>query len=158
MQHRATLITRRSFASRLRLGLAALLGTAAAVAVLAATAGAIVVQKSGPDLSYQPLSGAAAPSGAQPFSLLSYHGGPVMRSNTEYAVFWGGGFPVGYKAGVTKYLKDVAADTGKSTNVYSVGTQYTDSTGHRAAYDTTYGGSFTDGNPYPASGCPAYNG
>ena len=39
----------------------------------------------------------------------------------------------GYTAAVTKYLEDVAADSGKPTNVYSVGTQYTDSSGAHAA-------------------------
>ncbi len=113
-------------------------------------AGAIVVQVHGPDYSYQPLNGVTPASNRQSrppngthrsgapagISSLTYHGGPVMPSNTEYAIFWapaGFSFPSGYQAAITRYLQDVAADSGKPTNVYSVGTQYTDSTTARAA-------------------------
>ncbi len=59
-------------------------------------------------------------------------------------------------AGIENFLKDVVADTGKPTNVYSVSAQYTDGTGH-AAYSDTFGASVIDEHPYPTSGtCPPY--
>jgi hypothetical protein len=76
-----------------------------------------------------------------------------MHSNAEYAIFWapaGFSFPAGYEGAAVQYLQDVAADSGKPTNVYSVGTQYTDSTG-RAGYGATFGASFNDATAYPAS-------
>jgi hypothetical protein len=109
---------------------------------------------------YLPLNGEgpAAPSRLNALGNLDYHGGPVMSSNAEYAIFWapsGFAFPAGYTAAVTKYLHDVAADSGKPTNVYSVGTQYTDSSGAHAGYGTTFGGALNDTNAYPSSGCPS---
>ncbi len=52
----------------------------------------------------------------------------------------------------------MAADSGKSTNVYSTDTQYYDTvTGAKsyAAYSASFGGTVADAQPYPASGCPA---
>jgi large repetitive protein len=86
---------------------------------------------------------------------LTYHGGPVMRSNTVYAIYWvpsGYSLPANYAATINQYFTDVAADSGRSTNVYGTDPQYTDS-GGRASYDSTFGGSVTDTNSYPADGC-----
>lgn len=53
---------------------------------------------------------------------------------------------------------NVAADSGLTTNVYSVSAQYTGSNG-RAAYADSFGGSIVDTNAYPSTGtCPAYTG
>jgi PKD domain-containing protein len=152
-------------AARERLGvLIVLLG---AFALWAAPAGAIVTDTAAGPVSYVPLNGAPGsassplratePSGLPP---LEYHGGPVMHSQAEYAIFWAPGgsseFPSGYVAGIESFLKDVAADSGKPTNVYSVSAQYTDETGH-AAYSDSFGGSTIDEHPYPTSGtCPPY--
>jgi hypothetical protein len=86
---------------------------------------------------------------------LTYNGGPVMRSNTAYAIYWvpsGFSLPAGYAATINQYFTDVAADSGRSTDVYGTDPQYTDS-GGRASYNSTFGGSVTDTNPYPADGC-----
>ena len=56
-----------------------------------------------------------------------------------------------YETGVNQFFSDVAADSGTSTNVYSVDTQYGGS--GTLFYDSTFGGSFVDTNAYPASGC-----
>ncbi len=145
----------------------ALLGTA--LALTAAPAGAVVANTAGGRVSYLPLNEAAATRSASPLRStvptgeppLLYHGGPVMHSQTSYAIFWapsGFSFPSGYKAAIEGFLKNVAADSGKSTNVYSVSAQYTDETGH-AAYSDTYGGSATDTHAYPSSGtCAPYAG
>ena len=58
-----------------------------------------------------------------------------------------------YQAGVNGYFQDVAADSGTSNNVYSVATEYSDTTGN-IAYDSTFGGTYVDTNGFPASGCP----
>jgi hypothetical protein len=55
-------------------------------------------------------------------------------------------------------LKNVASDSGKSTNVYSVSAQYTDGTG-RATYSDSFDGSVVDTHAYPTSGtCAPYKG
>jgi hypothetical protein len=79
----------------------------------------------------------------------------VMRTNTTYTIYWvPSGFSVqaGYESSVDRYLTDVATDSGEQTNVYSVATQYYDSTGF-ITYQSTFGGSYVDTNPFPTSGC-----
>jgi hypothetical protein len=81
----------------------------------------------------------------------------VMRTNTTYAIYWlpsGQTVQTGYETAVNQYLGDVAAASGSQTNVYSVATQYYDSTGF-IAYQSTFGGSTVDPDPFPASGCTA---
>jgi hypothetical protein len=147
--------------SRARFLTAVLLVVIAAGAIAASPADAIIVHRPGPDFSYQPLNG-QGPSAQQLVGAnMTYHGGPVMHSNTEYAIFWapsGFAFPAGYESAIVSYLQNVAVDSGKATNVYSVATQYADGSG-RAAYQTTFGGSFDDTTPYPTSGtCNPYTG
>jgi hypothetical protein len=149
----------------------ALLIAMAACAVGAATAGAVVTTTpDGGRIGYLPLNEAAAgapgaapihatvPTGEPP---LEWHFGPVMHSHAAYAIFWapsGFSFPAGYTAAIETYLKNVAADSGKSTNVYSVSAQYTDETG-RAAYNDSFGGSVVDTHAYPTTGtCAPYEG
>lgn len=139
-----------------------------ALGVFVSSAGAVVTKTSTGRIGYLPLNGVAAehaaapkatePSGEPP---LVWHGGPVMHSQTAYAIFWapsGYSFPAGYENGVVSFLENVAADSGKPSNVYSVSAQYTDSTGH-AAYIDSFGGKMTDTTAYPTSGtCPTYSG
>lgn len=89
-----------------------------------------------------------------PQSSLQYFGGPVLRTNETFAIFWdpSGGFSPGYRDLVTRYLQDVAADSGQTTNAYSVLNQYYDTTGP-IAYASTFAGSAIDTDPYP-TGCP----
>ena len=123
-----------------------LLVALAALAVCAAPAGAVVANTAGGRISYLPLNeaspgstaapgsalapgGATVPSGEPP---LTYHGGPVMHEQTAYAIFWvpsGYSLPAGYGAAIESYFENVAADSRRSTNVYSVGAQYTDGSG-----------------------------
>jgi hypothetical protein len=87
--------------------------------------------------------------------VLQYHGGPVMRTNTTYAIYWapaGYSYRSGYQSTINKYFSDVAADNGKSTNVYSVSTQYYDNSGP-IAYNSSFAGAFSDTDTYPSSGC-----
>ncbi len=95
-------------------------------------------------------------SSASPYaggSNLTYHGGPVMRVNKTYAIYWqpvGYSFSANYKTVINQYFTDVAAASGANTNVYSVETQYYDTTGP-IAYSSTFGGSTTATNAFPAN-------
>jgi hypothetical protein len=95
-------------------------------------------------------------------SNLSYHNGRVMQSgNTVYAIYWK---PDGYEMAdsymslINQFFADVAADSGKQTNVYYSDTQYYggDLGGNKASkilYKVAVGGSAIDTTPFPASGC-----
>jgi hypothetical protein len=140
-----------------------------ALAVFATPAGAVVANTAGGRVSYLPLNEAATGNGAAPIRStvpsgeppLEYHGGPVMHSHAAYAIFWvpsGYSFPSGYTSAIEGFLENVATDSGKPSNVYSVSAQYTDKTGH-AAYSDSFGGSIEDTHTYPTSGtCPTYKG
>jgi len=87
---------------------------------------------------------------------LIYHGGPTMTTNKTYAIYWapsGYSFNPGYTSTIDQYFGDVAHDSGMSSNVYAVATQYSG-----IQYNSTFGGSVADTNPYPTSGCPLYEG
>jgi PKD domain-containing protein len=143
--------------ARLLLGATAV---AAALAVVCAQAGAIVVETPTGRVSYAPQNAEGPSAGARSAEgNLTYHGGPVMHTNRSYAIFWdpASALPAGYATLISRYLGDVAGDSGLSTNVYSVGTQYFDA-GGRAGYLSTFGGSLADGGAYPPSGCPVASG
>jgi hypothetical protein len=102
---------------------------------------------------------AAKRAGADDVSLKSNPCTPpacwVMRTNTTYAIYWvpsGQSVAAGYETDIDRYLSDVAAASGSQTNVYSVATQYYDSTGW-ISYQSTFGGSDVDTDAFPASGC-----
>ena len=70
-----------------RIGLAAL-AAAPLLASGATSASALVVHlPNGNTISVQPLRGAAPASTTASTGRLEYHGGPIMPSNTNYAVF-----------------------------------------------------------------------
>jgi len=89
-------------------------------------------------------------------SNLSYHNGPVMLTNKTYAVYWvPAGYSVssGYESLINGFFQNVAADSGKSSNVYFATTQYYNSSRTHILYSSSFGGSYVDTNPLPASGC-----
>lgn len=91
------------------------------------------------------------PVGTQAVNNLINHGGPVMHTNRTYAIFWvPSGFTMTstYRSIITKFLQDVAADSGKTSNVYYSTTQYSS-----ILYSSTFGGSYVDTAAFPASGC-----
>ncbi|MGN6723696.1 MAG: PKD domain-containing protein [Marmoricola sp.] len=90
---------------------------------------------------------------------LDYFGGPVVHKSKMYIVYWDpmNLFPSSYTDEVTQFEKDVAADSGKTTNVYSVLNQYGDTTGP-INYDVTFGNALVDSTPYPARDPAAYGG
>ena len=95
---------------------------------------------------------------------LVYGGGALVGTattpgdNTVHPIFWapaGYSFPSGYEAGVDTFLTDVAADSGGTSNVYALDTQYTD--GSRAGsphlrYSVHAGAGVDVTDPYPAAG------
>jgi chitodextrinase len=135
----------------------------AVLAVQVSSASAVVVHLRGNKaVSYQPLRGAAASHAAlRPFDALftnlDYNGGPIMPSNTNYTIYWqpagAPAYPSGYQTGVNRYLEDLAHDSGGHENVDSVSTQYNDAAGEFANYESHFGGTFVDKDPYPANGC-----
>jgi hypothetical protein len=72
-----------------------------------------------------------------------YRGGPIVRGATLHLIFWQGPlnakgepetanvelFPAEYMTTVERYFTDVAADSGKPTNVYAVDQQYGEESG-----------------------------
>ncbi len=93
---------------------------------------------------------------------LIYHGGRIMPRTVVHPIFWsdaGHPFPAGYETGVSQYFTDIAADSGRHTNVYSVATQYFDKKRsgrirNRVAYDVTYSGTPIDVTSPFNNGCP----
>jgi len=124
-----------------------------------ATASAIITQlPNGHRISYEavPTALPAASIFSVPEYNLEYHGGLIMPSNTDYALYWdpsgAPAYPAGYEAGLNKWFKDLAHDSGGVQNTDSVLTQYDDGAEH-VKYATTFGGALIDKDPYPANGC-----
>jgi hypothetical protein len=97
-----------------------------------------------------------APARARTANVI-YHGGSVLHHNRAHLIFWqptGSGlhFDAGYVALVKRFLGDVAADSRRTTNVYSLSGQYHDHHGP-AAYASSYGGAVIDTHPLPRNGC-----
>lgn len=142
----------------------ALLGAilaAASLALMSAGASALIVHLRHHRLSYQPTRraqqralGYTSPASGKP---VEYHGGPVMPSNTNYAIYWdpagAPSYPAGYQAGINRYFEDLAHDSGGVMNTDSVLPQYGDSASEFANYSSHFGGALTDTASYPASGC-----
>jgi hypothetical protein len=93
---------------------------------------------------------------------LSYLGGPVLHSSAPYLVFWtpsGESIPARSRSLMARYFTDVAADSGKVSNVFGVLRQYYDRTGF-ADYRQTFDPRrqvIIDRRPYPQrdpTACP----
>jgi len=133
---------------------------AAVLAVSGVSASALVVRlPNGHRVSVQPLRGFTTASQTASTARLEYHGGPIMPSNTNYALYWAPGgaseYPAEYQSGINAYLGDLAHDSGGDQNVDSVATQYGDAAGKFASYDSHFGGALLDTDSYPLSGCVA---
>jgi hypothetical protein len=100
---------------------------------------------------------AAAPKAPQN---LAYHGGPVLRQDTNYAIFWEppylqNGDPThvsdSYNHLVERYFRDVGG-----SGLYRNNTQYYRVRNGRKEFIedvSVLGGTWLDASPYPASGC-----
>ena len=91
---------------------------------------------------------------------LIWHGGAVMGTAQTgplviTPIFWnppGSTMAASYKSLITRYLSDVAAASGSTTNVFSIATQYTGSDG-QVQYKFQLGNPINDTNALPADGC-----
>jgi hypothetical protein len=88
---------------------------------------------------------------------VSYGGGPVLHWNRTHVIFWqpsgsGLSYDSGYESLIDTFFADVAADSRKTTNTYSLTGQYGDS-GGPAAYNSRFSGSVTATDPLPSNGC-----
>jgi len=54
---------------------------------------------------------------------------------------------------INGYLSNVAADSGKPTNVFSVATQYTDASGNHIRYNLSENAPIVDATAPTAGGC-----
>jgi hypothetical protein len=91
---------------------------------------------------------------------LEYHGGPVLHTNTTYAIYW---LPVGqtvsakYTSLINGYFTNVALASGYSSNIYATGTQFYDGEG-AVSSKSTFGGSYVDTTtPIPDDCSPEYS-
>jgi len=135
--------------------------------LLAAPKGAYGLQGPHPLASHSPMltpqegCRGCATSDAGPSGIVTYHGGPVMHSPTNYVIFW---LPSGYhfdtpaldvpyvnasdanyESLIDRYLRDVS-----DTSLYSVLQQYTDSAG-APGLSAAFGGAWVDAAAYPNS-------
>jgi PKD repeat protein len=170
-------------ARTLSLGIAVAAVVCALVAPAPPAQAIVTRTDSGRVVSYQPtaakataertlLFAAAAPTAASPSGsasaykecasseavCLSYHGGPVMRTASVTPVFWdpkglGLSYPSGYQAEVDQFLTDLAADSGKQTDFYSVLPQYYETTGgvSHIQYSVTTGAPIEDTDALPSA-------
>ncbi|HLX32291.1 MAG TPA: IPT/TIG domain-containing protein [Gaiellaceae bacterium] len=152
--------------------LVVLAAMAAVAAGLAGSAGAFGPARlsTGPAGIVRPLGGSIAPfhsTAAQRGAgqvLLTYHGGPVMRTQTAYAIYWlpsGSGLSFGgnnanYESTINQFFTDVGHDSGGTANVFGIDTQYYDTLSGgqtHIAYNTTFGGSVVATDPLPSQQC-----
>ena len=85
-----------------------------------------------------------------------YWGGTVMLSTNLRLIFWGppGAFSPSYQNAITQWAQDLAADSGKTTNEFSVASLYYRTRPRRQiTTNVSFGGAVPDRRPYPASGC-----
>src|SRR5579862_7401167 len=136
-----------------RLGV--LVGTLVVLTVVALGGASIATGGSGSGPAhFMPTRTRGAVLAASETGPMTYHGGPVMHTNHVYAIYWiPDGFSVedGYTQLIDQYFSDVAAADGSTDNVYSVGTQYTDTTGP-ITYGSSFAGSVIVTDPLPDGG------
>ena len=137
--------------TRLTVGLTAVCLVLSAVAASAAVAtpGAAPGKMRGIVFSHK---GAQRRAGA---ANLLYHNGPVMHTNSVYAIYWvpsGHSVQSGYQSVISGFFTNVAAASGASSNVYYSDTQYYDTAGS-IAYSSSYKGAINDTDALPVSGC-----
>jgi hypothetical protein len=133
------------------LAAAAILVTVAVIGVGGASAQGAPAPRIGKILGIVPsLTAGPLPGGLNPLNLRN-HNGPVMTTNTVYAIYWiPSGYTVssGYRSLIDGFFQNVAAASGQTSNVYWSDTQYS---GIR--YSSTFAGSVVDTAALPASGC-----
>ena len=91
-------------------------------------------------------------------SNLAYHGGPVVRDDRTYTIYWtprGYSMSAGYSNLIDGFFANVAAanSSGSQANTYFSDTQYSDAVGPVGFGGSSFGGSTVDRHAFPASGC-----
>jgi hypothetical protein len=129
---------------RLLLASGAVTAATAALALMAAPAGAVISGSFG----LQSRAGVLVHEAP-----LEYHHGPVLHSSDAYVVYWDpiGNYRPEWEREIDEYFVNVGVESGQLGDVFAVDTQYTDGTG-RASNQTTFRGSYKDKDAYPASG------
>ena len=87
---------------------------------------------------------------------MRYWGGSVMLSSTLRLIFWGpsGSFSTSYQSAITQWARDLATDSGKTTNEFSVASLYYRTRPRRSiSRNITFGGAVSDRRRYPGNGC-----
>lgn len=110
----------------------------------------------GRELGIVPIRGTQTASPLARTNNLVYHNGPVMNTNSTYAIYWvPAGYTIssGYQSLINTFFQNVAADSGKTSNVYYSTTQYYDTVNGNILYRSNFGGAYLDTNAFPASGC-----
>ncbi len=138
----------------MRRGRGALILALCLLGCFTASAGAVILRLPDGPLSYLPAHAGKALSAKSSKVPVTYHGGPVMSSNSNYTIYWSpagpSAYPAGYETGVNRYLEDLAHDSGGLQNTDSVLVQYSN-----ANYNSQFAGTLSDTDPYPANGCAA---
>lgn len=110
----------------------------------------------GRELGVVPVHGQASPFAGSTGNL-SYHSGGSVQTGTQttYAIYWGTSFSTNYQSLIDGFFKNVAADSGKTSNVYYSDTQYYQNIGGTTyiPYNESFGGSWVDGTNPTSSGC-----
>jgi hypothetical protein len=97
-----------------------------------------------------------ANNGATTSNNLIYNGGPVMHTNAVYAIYWipnGYSVGAGYQSTINSYFQNVAADSGRSNDVYDSDTQYYDTINGHILYNSSFVEAIPDTHAYPRNGC-----
>ena len=103
-------------------------------------------------------------TGGQP--PLLFHGGKVMSTSSDHSkvvltpIFWapsGYSFTSTYKSVITTYLSDLAADSGKLSNVFGTTYEYAGSNGS-INYGMQLGSTIDDTQAFPTAGCTTNTG
>jgi hypothetical protein len=87
---------------------------------------------------------------------VSYKGGPVMLHNRLYLIFWGpaGSFAPSYEDPIVQWAQGLAADSGRTTDEFSIGSLYYQARPRRyIGRAVTFGGAVSDTREYPKNGC-----
>ena len=140
----------RRLSTVLPLALFALATAGAATALAAPPTPSSAAEAPGRSLGIVPVLDQARAARPTRSNNLINHGGPVMQQNRTYAIYWGAGtaWDPGYIATINTFLGDVAADSGKNTNVYWSDTQYSS-----IEYHSTFVTDYLDTSAYPSNGC-----
>lgn len=112
-------------------------------------------------LGVQPVHNNSRPSGGGTGNLL-YHAGGQVQTGTHhtYSIYWGTNFTYAntttYQSLIDGYFQNVAADSGKTSNVYYSDTQYyqtINSITTPITYSEAFGGTYSDPVLPTSSGC-----